>query len=94
MALLEVTAEQILNLIQQLPTVSKQIIFDALRQEFESVHSSDIIPTVDADTQTWLEAELTEPVPAYDWGVEGVPKGLPVQYVPGQGVIITKADES
>ena len=87
MALLEVTTEQILTLIQQLPAVSKRTIFEVLRQEFEE-NDSDAVEPMDADTQTWLDADLTEPMPDYEWGSEGIPEGLPVQHVAGQGVVI------
>ncbi|EKV01288.1 hypothetical protein Lepto7375DRAFT_3449 [Leptolyngbya sp. PCC 7375] len=94
MALLEVTAEQVLTLIQQLPAVSKRAIFELLRQEFEGSSTSDGVAPIDTNTQTWLDADLTEPLPAYEWGSEGIPKGLPIQHVAGQGVVIMGIDES
>lgn len=94
MALLEITAEQILTLIRQLPTVSKRTIFEILRQELESSNNSDGLDSIDLDTQTWLGAGLTEPLPNYEWGSEGIPEGSPVKHVPGKGVMILETDES
>ncbi|MEO1183017.1 MAG: hypothetical protein AAFX51_19780 [Cyanobacteria bacterium J06636_28] len=94
MALLEITAEQILTLIQQLPAISKRTIFDFLRQELESSDDSDELGSIDLETQTWIEANLTEPLPTYEWDAEGIPEGLPVRHVPGKGVMIVETDES
>ena len=94
MALLEVTTEQILTLIRQLPTVSKRTIFDILRKEFEATNNADDVEPINTDTRTWLEADLTESLPAYEWGPEGIPEGLPMQHVPGQGMVILEANES
>ena len=94
MALLEITAEQILTLIQQLPAISKRTIFDFLRQELESSDDSDELGSIDLETQTWIEANLIEPLPTYEWDAEGIPEGLPVRHVPGKGVMIVETDES
>ena len=94
MALLEVTTEQILILIQQLPAVSKRTIFNVLRQEFEASNNSDEVEPIDMETQAWLDADLTEPLSVYDWGPEGIPEGLPLEHVEGKGVVIMGIDES
>lgn len=39
------------------------------------------------EDQAWLEADLGE-LPPYDWGPEGPPKGKPVRYKPGVGLIV------
>lgn len=39
------------------------------------------------EDRTWLDASL-ENFPPYDWGEEGPPKGKPVKYVPGIGLIV------
>lgn len=75
MALLEVTVEQILTLIQQLSSGSKQIIYEALRQDLEREPGI----SLDEETSTWLSAELTPELPEYDWGPTGIPEGLPRQ---------------
>lgn len=47
----------------------------------------------DAD-RVWLESDLSGPLPPYEWGLGGPPKGKPVRYVPGVGLVIEedKAD--
>lgn len=39
------------------------------------------------EDQEWLNADLVE-LPEYDWGPEGPPKGRPVKYIEGVGLII------
>ncbi|MFP5501428.1 MAG: hypothetical protein ACLGIN_02995, partial [Candidatus Sericytochromatia bacterium] len=43
---------------------------------------------LDEETREWLEADLGGPLPPYEWGSEGPPKGKPVHYVPGVGLIV------
>ncbi|MEO1402424.1 MAG: hypothetical protein AAFV72_14445 [Cyanobacteria bacterium J06635_1] len=91
MALLEIKVEQILELIQQLPLASKQSIFEVLRQDIaEASASSD--STLDEESKTWLEADMTDELPEYDWGPAGIPEGLPIAYTPGQGITILEAN--
>lgn len=40
------------------------------------------------EDRAWLEADLGGPLPPYEWGPEGPPKGKPVEYVPGVGVVV------
>lgn len=49
---------------------------------------------LDQETEAWLSAELTPPLPPYDWGPTGEPAGQLLEYVPGQGVIIPDAPKS
>lgn len=39
------------------------------------------------EDQAWLEADLGD-LPPYDWGAEGPPKGKPVRYKSGVGLIV------
>ncbi|MEL6137738.1 MAG: hypothetical protein AAFQ61_05185 [Cyanobacteria bacterium J06626_23] len=89
MALLEVTVEQILVLIRQLSSGSKQVIYEALRQDLES----EPVASLDEESSTWLSADLTPEIPEYDWGPAGIPEGLPVSYQPGQGLVILTSDD-
>lgn len=89
MAVLEVSAEQILELIQQLPLDRKRSIFEALRRDISEISSA---PALDEESKTWLEADLAGELPEYDWGPEGIPEGLPVRYIPERGVAIIEAD--
>ncbi len=44
--------------------------------------------TLDPESQVWLEAELTQPLPPYDWGEAGEPEGQPVRYSPEEGFLV------
>jgi len=44
----------------------------------------------DAETQSWLEADTSGPLPPYDWGASGPPKGRPVRYLSGVGLVIER----
>ena len=46
-----------------------------------------ILSETNAEDKDWLEADLGELLP-YEWGVQGPPKGKPVRYQPGVGLII------
>lgn len=39
------------------------------------------------EDRVWLNADFGD-LPPYDWGPQGPPKGKPVQYKPGIGLII------
>jgi hypothetical protein len=43
---------------------------------------------MDAETRAWLEADLMEPLPPYEWGPEGIPPVQPVSYEPGVGFVV------
>ena len=42
----------------------------------------------DLESQTWLEADLGDDLPDYDWGENGVPQGKSVEYLSGIGLVI------
>jgi len=42
------------------------------------------------ETESWLDADTGGPLPPYDWGSSGPPKGHPVRYVSGVGLTIEK----
>lgn len=42
------------------------------------------------ESRAWMEAELEEKLPPYEWGKEGVPNGKPVIYDPEMGFIVTE----
>lgn len=43
------------------------------------------------EDREWLESGLAPPLPPYDWGPAGEPEGRPVEYRPGQGLVILGA---
>ena len=89
MAVLEISTEQVLNLIQQLPLSSKRSVLEVLKKELEDTSTSDVM---DEESRTWLEADLSGELPEYDWGPEGMPEGLPVRYDAERGVAVIEGD--
>jgi hypothetical protein len=75
---LDVTLEQVIHLVTQLPPEGKRSVLAAL-----GVNQS-----LDAESQMWLEADLGGVLPDYDWGEAGIPVGTPVRYVVGEGIVI------
>jgi len=51
--------------------------------------AADAKTTTDGETAAWLNAELVDSVPAYDWG-EALPQsvGQVVRQVPGAGLVV------
>ncbi len=75
---LDVTLEQVINLVVQLPPDGKRSVLAALG----------INQSVDEESRDWLDADLGGVLPDYDWGDAGTPEGVPVKYVIGEGMII------
>jgi hypothetical protein len=48
----------------------------------------EVKPSMDEESCDWLEADLAGALPDYDWGETGMPEGLPVQYMVGEGIMI------
>jgi hypothetical protein len=54
---------------------------------------SDALAGQDAQQETtqedldWVDSDLPDfaALEAYDWGAEGLPKGKPIAYIPGEG---------
>ena len=42
----------------------------------------------DNESQQWLEGDMGEDLPGYDWGTEEIPEVKPIQYQPGIGFIV------
>jgi hypothetical protein len=42
----------------------------------------------DLEPQTWLEADLGDNLPDYDWGEDGIPQGKSVEYLSGVGLVV------
>ena len=92
MALLEVTVEQIITLIQQLPVEGRQAVLSVLSQDLLSQDLQSEFQPLDEESQVWLEADLVLDWDEYDWGDTGIPNGIPVRCVPGKGVVILGVD--
>ena len=70
---LDVTLEQVIYLVTQLPPEGKRSVLAALR----------VTQSIDAETQDWLDADLSGALPDYDWGEAGIPEAIPVRDVVG-----------
>lgn len=87
MALPEVTVEQILALIQQLPVEERWAVLFVLSQDLQA----DFEP-LDGESQAWLDADLVSDGDEYDWQEAGMSIGKPVRCVPEKGVVIVEVD--
>jgi hypothetical protein len=102
MPLPELTVEQVIELVKQLPPEGKKSVLVALQSEFATdsnmqerlAHEMPQRSTIelksltDTETQEWLEADLGGELPSYEWGEAGPPHGKPVRYIPGQGFVV------
>lgn len=85
---LELTAEQVIGLVKQLPLQSKYAVLQALSSELKKKPSE-----LDRETQEWMEADLTSELPSYEWRESEIPQGKPVSYVSGVGFVIEGGKE-
>jgi hypothetical protein len=46
------------------------------------------VEPLDSESQRWLEADLGEDLPEYDWGPNGIPEDKPIRYESGTGFIV------
>ena len=46
-----------------------------------------VLSKTETEDNVWLGANLGE-LPPYEWGAKGPPKGKPVRYKPGAGLIV------
>lgn len=70
--------EELHRLVDALP--EKEIL--AVKRFLEFVLSEAVV-----EDRNWLDADLGV-LPPYEWGPEGPPKGKPVRYRPGIGLIV------
>ena len=47
-----------------------------------------LVQELDAETRVWLDADLGENLPEYDWGTGEIPAVKPIRYQPGVGFIV------
>lgn len=85
MAQLQVTLDQVVELINQLSIDDQQRVLSLMHR---SADSSSLSMKCDPETQEWLDADLAGELPEYDWGESGVPLGKPVRYISGQGLVV------
>jgi len=52
-----------------------------------------VLSKANTEDEDWLKADLGE-LPPYEWGPEGPPKGKPVRYQPGIGLVVEGGKEA
>jgi hypothetical protein len=76
---------EILSALHKLAPDDKLKAIKFLTTELSNVEK---LPTEDLESQAWLEADLVDNLPEYDWGESEIPKGQPVEYLSGLGLAI------
>jgi hypothetical protein len=76
---------EILSALQKLAPDDKLKAIKFLTTELSN---GEKLPTEDLESQAWLEADFVDNLPEYDWGESEIPKGQPVEYVSGLGLVI------
>lgn len=74
-----------------LPNLQKLNPFDKLRAiQFLATELSkaENFAANDVESRSWLEADLVNDLPEYDWGEGGIPSMKPVEYVSGIGLVV------
>ena len=74
-----------------LPNLQKLNPFDKLRAiQFLATELSkaENLAANDVESRSWLEADLVNDLPEYDWGEGGIPSMKPVEYVSGIGLVV------
>ena len=74
-----------------LPNLQKLNSFDKLRViQFLATELSktENLAADDIESKSWLEADLVNDLPEYDWGEGGIPSMKPVEYVSGIGLVV------
>ncbi|MDX2239787.1 MAG: hypothetical protein NW224_03785 [Leptolyngbyaceae cyanobacterium bins.302] len=101
---LELTTQQIIDLVKQLPPEGKRAVIATLQFEgFETDPKTQewlvselsqrrerekITQFSDTETQEWLDADLIGQLPPYEWGETEIPQGKPVKYISEQGLVV------
>lgn len=84
MSLLELSVDQVIELVKQMSIEDQYAILSALNAQLQPV---------DEETLEWLEADFGEDLPPYEWGLEGIPQGKPVRYISGRGLVVEGSKE-
>jgi hypothetical protein len=71
-----------------------QFIFDANGKKtfavipIEDYEALFLHSELDAESKLWLDGDMGEDLPEYDWGTEEIPPVKPIKYQPGVGFIV------
>ena len=76
---LELTLKQIITLVKQLSREKKQAVLSAISND---------LTTDDLETKEWLEANLVDELPPYEWEEDTPPQGKPVRYDPNFCLVV------
>ena len=79
------TFTELLPKLQKLNPNDKLRVIQFLATELSKAENC---PVDDTESQSWLEADLTNDLPEYDWGEEGTPSMKPVEYSAGLGLVV------
>ena len=74
------------------PSVSREQAHAVLDAALEKIRTAHV--KLDAETVSWLSANLSGALPDYEWGEAGVPRGEAVEYDPDMGLIVIEEDEA
>lgn len=86
------TKEHLHQLVDQLPDSKTE----AAGQLLEVLAAGDDFEEgMTAEDRAWLESDLSDEgaLEPYDWGPAGPPRGNPVRYVPGVGLVVDERTE-
>lgn len=85
---IQLTPDQETFVQSQVKTGQYQSVEEVLSTALRLLRENNLTPVLDAETQTWLNADLGENLPPYEWGEEGEPVGKPIYYVKGLGFMV------
>lgn len=77
--------KKIINILKQLPDNKVKEVADFA--EFLKDKDDNSTEGMTEEDKIWLETAY-ENWPEFDWGPEGPPKGRPVKYIEGKGIVI------
>ena len=78
------TFTELLPNLQKLNSSDKLRVIQFLATELSKTESF----ADDIESKSWLEADLVNDLPEYDWGEGGIPSMKPVEYVSGVGLVV------
>ncbi|MBD2318026.1 hypothetical protein [Phormidium tenue] len=79
------TFTELLPNLQKLNPSDKLKTIQFLVNELSKIEN---FATNDPESQSWLEADLVDDLPEYNWGEGGIPSMKPVEYVSGIGLVV------
>lgn len=82
--------EEVCHIVQGLSDEELRVVARMLR----GLQAPSAVAKLDAETQAWMDADLVEELPPYDWGdVDPMTVGEAIRYEPGIGWVVGGSDE-